>query len=529
MLLDAVAAPLFVMAVSLPFVFGYTAPPIANFWPLTFAWACGVVAMLCFVRCTRALGGVQGRWVMARQVAAAMLLAALVGGLIGLAQYVAGDLGWSPWVQASVPGQAMGNLRQRNQQASLLSLGVWALLWMVMQTRARSDAGASAASAPPSPAAGLRVWRSWLVGGLIIGGLAFLAVASAATTSRTGAVQWLLIVGLVMLWRARGGAADLGLSVAGVGLYVLAAWWLPGLLQEWTGATAESLVTRLHGEASGCTSRRVLWANVIHLIAQKPWLGWGWGELDYAHYITQFPGARFCVLLDNAHNLPLHLAVELGLPAAGLLCLVALVWVMRAKPWRETDPARQLAWGVLAIVGFHSLLEFPLWYGPFQVITLLAVALLWQWPLPAWAATRAAQAAGVAGLVCAAAVALAAVWDYYRVSLLYRPAHLRPAAYQQDTAAKVSDAVFFSDQADFAWLSTTTLTQETAPRRYAVALSLLHFSPEPRVIEALIGSAELLGQDGEAAFHRERYRIAYPADFQRWAGARALAASVPDY
>ena len=183
MLLDAVAAPLFVMAVSLPFVFGYTAPPITNFWPLTFAWACGAVAMLCVVRCTRALGGVQGRWVMARQVAAAMLLAALVGGLIGLAQFVAGDVGWSPWVQASVPGQAMGNLRQRNQQASLLSLGVWALLWMVMQTRARSDAGASAASAPPSPAAGLRVWRWWLVGGLIIGGLAFLAVASAATTS----------------------------------------------------------------------------------------------------------------------------------------------------------------------------------------------------------------------------------------------------------------------------------------------------------------------------------------------------------
>lgn len=37
--------------------------------------------------------------------------------------------------------------------------------------------------------------------------------------------------------------------------------------------------------------------------------------------MTLFPGERFCVLLDNAHNLPLHLAVELGVPVAALLCL----------------------------------------------------------------------------------------------------------------------------------------------------------------------------------------------------------------
>ena len=48
--------------------------------------------------------------------------------------------------------------------------------------------------------------------------------------------------------------------------------------------------------------------------ASSPWLGWGWGELDYAHYATLYDGPRFCDILDNAHNLPLHLAVELGIP-----------------------------------------------------------------------------------------------------------------------------------------------------------------------------------------------------------------------
>ena len=28
--------------------------------------------------------------------------------------------------------------------------------------------------------------------------------------------------------------------------------------------------------------------------------------MDYAHFVTLYPGERFCDILDNAHNLPLH-------------------------------------------------------------------------------------------------------------------------------------------------------------------------------------------------------------------------------
>jgi len=158
----------------------------------------------------------------------------------------------------------------------------------------------------------------------------------------------------------------------------------------------------------------VLWANVWHLILQKPWTGWGWGELDYAHYITLFPGTRFCVLLDNAHNLPLHLAVELGLPLALLVSGLVLWWVWRARPWAETDPVRQLAWGILAVVGLHSMLEFPLWYGPFQLVTVLAVALLWRWQLPGWATSLAARRGAAAIIVGALALGAYVGWDFYR-------------------------------------------------------------------------------------------------------------------
>jgi O-antigen polymerase len=39
---------------------------------------------------------------------------------------------------------------------------------------------------------------------------------------------------------------------------------------------------------------------------------------------------------------------------------------------------------------------------------------------------------------------------------------------------------------------------------------LLHFSPEPRVIEKLIDSAVLLGRSDEAQYYRLRYQAAFP-------------------
>ena len=144
MRLDAIAAPLTLLAVALPFLFSYSHPPSSNFWPLVAAWACGAVLALVVVcrawrlrRLPGAALAADGRVFVATQLAVGLLLAALLGGVVGLLQYFLGDPGLAPWVQPSEPGQAIGNLRQRNQQASLMSLGVWALLWLVVQMQAR--------------------------------------------------------------------------------------------------------------------------------------------------------------------------------------------------------------------------------------------------------------------------------------------------------------------------------------------------------------------------------------------------------
>ena len=501
----ALATPLTLLAVALPFLFCFTQPPLTNFWPLVASGACAVVlAGLALLRSPQRSSGCgmpapgafpAGAPVSADHLAWGLVCAALVASGVGLLQYFLGDPGMVG-VQPSTPGQAIGNLRQRNQQASLLSMGVWAVLWLQAGGAARSPDGRSAVAAGA--------------------GLALLALGSAATASRTGGLQWLMVVALAWRW-----PAARRFALAALAFYALAAGALPMLLQAGGGGASEGLFKRFLGEQADYTSRTVLWSNVVHLIAQKPWTGWGWGELDYAHYVTLFPGRRFSVLLDNAHNLPLQLAVELGLPAAVLLCGGVLLWVVRRAPWRECQPAQQLAWGILAIVGVHSLLEFPLWYGPFQLVVVLSVWLLCAPSLPRWLGARAVRA-GVAGAaVAAVALGVQVGWDFYRVSQLYRPVSERAAAFQSDTARKVADVRFFRDQVDFARLTTTEVTPGNAEWVFGTATRLLHFSPEPRVIEPLIQSARLLGQDEVAIYHRERYRIAYPDDYARWNGRAA--------
>jgi hypothetical protein len=45
----------------------------------------------------------------------------------------------------------------------------------------------------------------------------------------------------------------------------------------------------------------------------------------------------------------------------------------------------------------------------------------------------------------------------------------------------------------------------------------LHSSPEPRVIEKLLASAQWLGETELLALHTARYQAAYPEPYARWA------------
>lgn len=463
-----------VLLLTLPWVHPWAPGPQSNTVPLLISWAMlGLLLAL-------------ARLPTAAELARSWALAALISCAMGLLQYFGEAPRLSGWVHVpSYLGEAVANLRQRNQLATLCSIGAVAVLWWQRQDLRTRHA----------------LWM-----------LTLLALGNAATGSRTGLLQWLLLPAWLLLWQTCAGQGQRErlwhwpLLLWALGVYLLASLALPPALALWTGADVSSALARL-GDMTGCGSRRVLWANVWHLVQQKPWTGWGWDELKYAHYMADYPGTRFCDILGNAHNLPLHLAFAFGLPVAVLVSGGVLAWVLRARPWRLQRPADSLAWGVLAVIGLHSLLEYPLWYGPFQLATLAAVLLLWPTGRR-WGRERTPWLRLV-GLTTLCLILLIGA-DYARMRQIYLPQAQRWALWRDDPWGAARQTLFFSQVVRFAELTSTPVTTDNAPAMLQASLAMLHYSPEPRVIDKLIDSARLSGQDPLARWHLRQKQIVYP-------------------
>ena len=84
----------------------------------------------------------------------------------------------------------------------------------------------------------------------------------------------------------------------------------------------------------------------------------------------------------------------------------------------------------------------------------------------------------------------------------------RAEAYRGDTLNKIRASWIFASQVKFAGLGTTSLTAANAERMHALAMEMLHFSPEASVVRKVIESARLLGQDEEAAYFERRLKAA---------------------
>jgi hypothetical protein len=435
---------------------------------------------------------------------AGWLIAGLLNAAIGLAQYVGWTqnlpAGLSGWINTTAPGQAFGHLRQRNQLASLTSMALVSLAYFFWQR----------------PRTGTARHLPLLLAMLI------LVLGNAATSSRIGLVQ-LLILGMTagwVAWRsARRGlwpVIGLGLAVDVLGPCLLQALFMRAPGDPWPNCFALGAGHRLTQD-HGCENRGVLWSNVTDLIAARPWTGWGWGELDHAHYISEYATQRFCDILDNAHNLPLQLAVELGLPLAMALLGLFFWWAWAQRPWQETHPRRLVAWAVLVIIGLHSLVEYPLWYGTFFTAALVCVVYLTS-PVrrPVGHALSAGSGLGVLALAAYAS------FDYHRIAQIYWPLHQRSPAYAADPMAHAQKSILFKSQVDFARLSMTPVNAETANWVLAQAQATLHYSPEPSVIEKLLEAAWLLHRTDLYELHRQRYQRAFPRHYARWMQERLL-------
>ncbi len=475
------------LLVAAPWFWPFLRGPLSAMWPDLFTWTMGAL-LLVLLPLTRERAGLT--------IASGWLLAALGSAGLGLVQYFDLENGLFPWVVATAPGYVTANVHQLNMLATLLSVGLLCLWWLLIKRHLTA------------------VHALWMA--------ALLLVALAATASRTGMVHLAAISCMLVHWHPRQWRRLVPILVGGWLLYSIAENGLPWVAWVTRGIVIDRNLFGRFGEAVTCHSRRVLWSNMIDLVALKPWGGWGPGGLPYAQYITEFAGERFCEKLSHAHNLPLQVAVTLGAPAAVITGIVFLFALFKLRPWAATHSMERLCWGMFALLGVHSLLEYPLWFGVFQLMALLGAWQIYRIRRDGAPASELASnpAHSIRSRLMWCTFLLGGLslvaWDYLKVSQLYLPSSMRLESYREDTFNKSRNTVLFNSHVLIAQIVVMDLTPANADLILEGALASLHIAPDSRIIRRVIESAALLGKQDIVRLHMARYKAAWPKEYEEW-------------
>lgn len=370
-------------------------------------------------------------------LALALVLAGVLSTSIGTLQVFLSDWTGSAWIAATaVEGRAVGNLRQPNHLAMLLLWAIVASVWL------------------GSPDNRPRV--------LAMAAAVFMLFGLVLTASRTGmiGVAMLTVWGILDRRLPRPSRVLLWLVPL---LYVV--FWIAAGSLGGTGADAAFHGdTQLH-RSDISSSRFGIWSNTLSLIAAHPWVGVGFGEFNFAWTLTPFPN-RPTAFFDHTHNLPLQLAVELGLPLATLiLALLTYALWCAFKAARDADERSAYlrpAFVMVLMIAVHSQLEYPLWYAYF----LLPTAFLWGLCLGAPAKGDTAAVAGASGapatasptprrtrplLIASMLLMIGGIYsviDYWKVVVIFAPPENAAPLSQRILEGRKS--LFFGHHADYA-------------------------------------------------------------------------------
>lgn len=278
-------------------------------------------------------------------LAHAIWIAAMLSAAIGLAQWfnLADDLGIYA-VQTDIGARAAGNMGQPNQLATLLLMGITALVY---------------------------VYEQKVVGKTtLVVAVAFLTGVLVLTQSRAGMVS-VVVIAAFLLWKQSGSNFRLPKQaviwwVAG---FTLATLSLPSLSKWLLMADARSLTA-----TESVSERWLIWKQVAFAIGQAPWLGYGWNQTPAANAVgaLAFPGST---TYTNAHNIVLDLMVWCGIPLGLLLSGLMAYWtVSRMRAARQPHAI----WAMVGLIpiGVHSLLEFPFAYAYFLIAAGLFVGIV---------------------------------------------------------------------------------------------------------------------------------------------------------
>lgn len=276
------------------------------------------------------------------QVVDAVLLAIGIAAIASVAMQIYQWFGLESlnmWVLGAEATRQSANLGQPNQLGSLLLLGCMSIAWAYERQK---------------------------IGGMLATVIcAFVVTGVALTGSRAAWIGAVILIGFTWVWRHRWrNPAQHWVATALLAYLLILVACLPLLRHvvfEAGGGYAPSLqqIARTNGE-----QRFVAWSMFLQAIWVKPWFGFGWAQVAYAHAQVADLYPQLRTTFSSSHNLLLDALLSCGIPL-GLLLLGLLAWWLYKTGRAIANAENAILFLTLLVLLNHAMLELPLYYGYF--------------------------------------------------------------------------------------------------------------------------------------------------------------------
>jgi O-antigen ligase len=428
-----------------------------------------------------------------------LLIGAELNAVSGILQQYRWNTFLNPFITAKTSASVYGNTAQPNHFANYITLGLISLGLLYVRMSKQS-------------------WLAALLTALLAAPLLFVMVLSG---SRSSWLYLLFAAGLAYLCQRRERTLRplmyySVVLVLGFGLmhFVVQLPWLQG------AASSVTTTERLFGDNASGSIRLHLWREAGLIFAQFPLMGAGFGQFAFQHLqlAAELRNPGIIGLYNNAHNLIMQIAAEAGLAGVAILLGTFGLWF-----WQSVVRGAQLTlyhwWGyaILAVLGIHSLLEYPLWYAYF--IGIAAVMLgIFDTTTYRLELRNIGRASVAMMLVLGAVSLLQAFQDYKHLehaltlrAMVARDRSLIPRV--QEELMVVHQSSLLGSYAELFIANTMELSAEHLKDKLELNERALHFIPIAPVVYHQAWLLALSDRPAEARAQLERAIWAYSGDY----------------
>ncbi len=454
---------------------------------------------------------------LATVLAAFLLLGAELNALVGVLQHYRWHTFLDALVTVKIASAVYGSVAQPNHFASYITLGLISI--GLLYSRGK-----------------LRAWQVLLLATPLL----FVLVLSG---SRSPWLYLLCMAGITFLWQRQktsclppstSGSASpaengLPLALLRYSLLLLLSFGLMHFVVQipWLAGSSSSVTsvgrmieegTASFSEGGDSSTRLHIWHEAWLMFTQFPLLGAGFGQFAWQHFqiAPLMRNTNVIGMYNNAHNLVIQIAVEMGL--AGLLVLLGtlILWFWQLRSAQRTT-CHWWGCGLLIVLAIHSLLEYPLWYAYFIGVAALTLGML-------DSTTYRLKLTGVGRLSVAAilllgVLSLSQTFRGYRnleSVVAMRPASAADESYSlrlRDGLGGLQSQILLQPYANVLMSSMIVTSADRLADKLVLNESVMRFLPLSQVVyrEALL--LALAGEQAEAQVQVERAIWSYPGDF----------------